>query len=113
MTDQELRQYGKNNIPHFRGVFMRNALPRKPYKKECGIVNLDNESGFGTHWVAYTIKGKDVLYYDSYGDLRPPLELIKYFGKNTCIKYNYERFQNFNTPICGHLCLKFLINNCG
>ena len=28
-------------IPHFRGVFMRNDLPRRPLKRECGILNLD------------------------------------------------------------------------
>ena len=32
---------------------MRNRLPKMPYKKECGIINMDNDSGPGTHWVAY------------------------------------------------------------
>ena len=36
-------------IPHFRVVFMRNDLPRKPLKRECGILNLDDVSGRGTH----------------------------------------------------------------
>ena len=40
-------------IPHFRGVFMRNDLPRKPLKRECGILNLDGVSGRGTHWVCW------------------------------------------------------------
>lgn len=91
---------------------MRDALPLKPYKRECGIVNLDNEIGPGTHWVAYIKKNKNIWYYDSFGDLKPPLELVRYFGgKDAHIKYNYEKYQNFNTPICGHLCLDFLINN--
>ena len=42
-------------IPYFRGVFMRNDLPRKPLKRECGILNLDGVSGTGrgTHWVCW------------------------------------------------------------
>ena len=36
-------------IPHFRGVFMRNDLPRRPLKRECGILNLDGVSGIGEH----------------------------------------------------------------
>ena len=35
----------KLNIPNFRGVLMRNDLPRRPLKRECGILNLDNVSG--------------------------------------------------------------------
>ena len=27
-------------IPNFRGVFMRDELPEKPHKTECGIVNF-------------------------------------------------------------------------
>lgn len=90
---------------------MRNALPIKSERNECAIVNLDDKDGAGTHWVAYVKRGVNILYFDSYGDLRPPAELIKYFGKAVKIFYNYNREQNFNSFVCGHLCLKFLINN--
>ena len=45
----------KLKIPNFRGVFLLDTLPKKPNKKECGIVNFDKSGGPGTHWVA-TIK---------------------------------------------------------
>lgn len=90
---------------------MRNALPQKPFVKECAIVNLDDINGNGTHWVTYIKKGNNILYYDSFGNLPPPYELIRYFGNNCDIKYNYDRDQKFNTFVCGHLCLKFLLNN--
>lgn len=97
-------------IPHFRGVFMRDALPKRgPLVKECAVVNLDDSSGTGSHWVAYRKNGANVLYFDSFGDLRPPLDLINYF-KVDQIKYNYKKYQNYNTYVCGHLCLKFLCN---
>lgn len=87
---------------------MRNELPNKPRVKECGILNLDSSENYGTHWVAY-IKNKNYYeYFDSFGDLKPPLELIKYF-RNKNIVYNYNNYQKFNTVICGHLCLKHLV----
>lgn len=87
---------------------MRDALPKKPKTNECAIVNLDKTIGPGTHWVAYKKFGNLVKYYDSFGKLPPPPELINYFGKHVQIMYNYNKDQNFNSIKCGHLCLKFL-----
>lgn len=92
---------------------MRDRLPKFPLKVECAVVNLDSSEGPGTHWVAYYKKENLVCYFDSFGNLKPPLELLDYFnirGK-TIIKYNNDRFQDFNQVNCGHLCLEFLINN--
>lgn len=88
---------------------MRDRLPAVPWTNESAIVNLDSHKSGGSHWVAYKKHGREVLYYDSFGDLRPPLELIRYF-RGCSIKYNYEREQEYNTSICGHLCLNFLHN---
>ena len=64
-------------ILSFRGVFLLNTLPKKPNKKECGIVNFDKSSGDGTHWVALYKNGKTKIYFDSYG-VQPPIEVLKY-----------------------------------
>lgn len=96
-------------IPHFRGVYMRNALPEDgPRKYESAIVNLDDKDGPGTHWVAYAKKNKKVMYFDSFGDLQPPSDLIKYLGVGSIVNYNYQKYQDYDTVVCGHLCLKFL-----
>ena len=88
---------------------MRNALPdTAPWKNESVIVNLDDESGPGTHCVCYKKRGNRVHYFDGFGNLRPPLELMQYFGDTADVRYNYERKQPPNTVICGHLCLDFL-----
>lgn len=91
---------------------MRDALPEKIRENESGIVNLDSIYGGGTHWVCYSKHGKNIFYFDSYGNLRPPLELINYFYSlgPVDISYNYERKQSMSTVICGHLCLLFLNN---
>ena len=75
---------------------------------EMAIVNLDSYTGSGSHWVCYKKKGANVDYFDSFGNLRPPIELIRYFGESVCVRYNYPSFQNLNSVICGHLCLLFL-----
>lgn len=95
------------DIPYFRGVYMRDTLPTKPRKIECGILNLDVKKNNGTHWVAYVKVNDYYEYFNSYGNLKPPLELLQYLNcKN--IMYNYKQYQSYNTSNCGHLCIKFL-----
>lgn len=88
---------------------MRDALPSAPRKIENAVVNLDSRHGVGSHWVAYAKNGNAVEYFDSFGNLKPPLELVEYL-KNCKITYNRDTYQNYNTSNCGTLCLKFLIN---
>lgn len=114
LTNIDIERFAKAlKIPNFRGVFMRNTLPKTIRQFERGVVNLDNRSGSGTHWVAYKKIKNKVIYFDSYGNLQPPLELLIYFNSSTpvTIIYNREIFQTFNSVNCGQLCLKFLIGN--
>lgn len=90
---------------------MRDKLPKFIKKNESGIVNLDTDAGDGTHWIAYTKENNEVNYFDSFGNLRPPEELIKYFlsdGSLNKIKYNYNSVQSYDSYLCGHICLAFL-----
>ena len=118
LTDRDLRKFTKW-LPHFRDVFMRDELPSYASPYECAIVNLDSGHGLGTHWVAYSKKANSIYYYDSFGNLPPPKELIEYFigrggggatnnDENINIFYNYKRNQSYNEFNCRHLCLKFL-----
>uniref|UniRef100_A0A8D9A9I4 Ubiquitin-like protease family profile domain-containing protein n=1 Tax=Cacopsylla melanoneura TaxID=428564 RepID=A0A8D9A9I4_9HEMI len=96
-----------NKIPHFRGVFCLDEIPKKPGKYEIGVVNLDKSQNRGTHWCAYVKKDNTVYYYDSFGNLRPPLELKTYLTHSK-ILYNYDTDQKYGSVNCGHLCLKFI-----
>jgi len=108
LTDQDIIKYAKKfKINHFRGVFSRDNLPKKPHSIECAILNLDISSGKGSHWVAFYKNRDIVVYFDSFGNLAPPIELQKYLKGNE-IKYNYTNYQNKNTFNCGHLFLNFL-----
>lgn len=88
---------------------MKDQLPRTPKRIECAIVNLDDSKNEGTHWVAYVIVNNYCEYFDSFGDLKPPSELMRYF-KNCNVFYNYIRYQKFNAINCGHLYLEYLWN---
>ena len=92
-------------ILSFRGVFLLDSLPKKPNKKECGIVNFDKSGGPGTHWAAWYINGKTKIYFDSYG-VRPSIEVVEYLGSP--IYYNTDQLQPAGQVFCGHLCLYVL-----
>ena len=95
----------KLKIRNFRGVFVRDELPKTPLTNECGILNLDDSKGNGTHWIAWIKRGTDKFCFDSYG-LPPPRELLKYLRGSTL--YNSERLQRDDEVFCGHLCLYVL-----
>jgi hypothetical protein len=106
LSNFELIEAAKQlHIPYFRGVFVRDGLPKKTKRKECGILNLDNSAGNGTHWVAWYKNDKYKYYFDSFG-IQPPLELIKYL--KSPIHYSTERIQPDDQVFCGHLCLYVL-----
>ena len=94
-------------IKHFRGIYSRDGL-RNKMRKECGIINLDDMSGPGTHWVCYRNINNIVEYFDPFG-LIMPNEALKYFhtsGKR--IFYSMDEIQNRNTVLCGYWCLYYL-----
>ena len=80
----------KLKIKNMRGVFVRDELPKRPKKVECGILNLDDSTGNGTHWTAWIKKnGNEKLYFDSYG-LAPLVELVEYLKRP--VLYNTEKY---------------------
>ena len=103
----------KLGIERLRGIYSRDQLPKK-IRKECGIINLDDIQGPGTHWVCYrnldSVLGKPVVeYFDPFG-LIMPNEALKYFntsGKR--IVYSIHEIQNHNTVLCGYWCLYYLL----
>ncbi|KYQ59127.1 hypothetical protein ALC60_01855 [Trachymyrmex zeteki] len=108
-TNVQLQQLANRmRIPYFRGIFMRTTLPVEGvHRNESGIVNLDNAEEPGTHWVAYAKRGIRAIYFDSFGNLRPPKEFERYLVNNV-IEYNRTHYQRYNQSNCEQLCLQFL-----
>lgn len=88
-------------------MFSVDKLPVAPRVNETAVINLALEKNPGTHWTCYKKSGHSVVYFDSFGNLPPPILLQKYL-KGCQIEYNRDRRQSFNTFNCGHLCLQFL-----
>ncbi|GFY19643.1 uncharacterized protein F54H12.2 [Trichonephila clavipes] len=61
----------KTTSPYFQGVYSRDTLP--PLQENmCAIVNSDDSSQPGTHWLALFVNDKRELeFYDSFG--QPPV----------------------------------------
>ena len=65
-------------IPHFRGVFMRDMLPLYPFNIESGIVNFNTSNQAGSHWVCNYRNQIDRIYFYSYGQITPVETQISY-----------------------------------
>ena len=67
----------KLKISNFKGCFMRDEIRNSCGNDECFILNTDESSSSGTHWVAVNIDGGTTYYFDSFG--LEPTEEIKEF----------------------------------
>ena len=103
-------------IPDFRGVFMRDTLPKVVTHKGCGIVNLNTSHQAGSHWVSFFKDGMNRrTYFDSFSQITP-VELQKYLktkkefetGK-VVIQRNTDIVQHVN--VCGHLVYLFVLTS--
>ena len=65
LTNFEIQKYYKNE-PKFNGVYSKDNLPDK-IKDGEHIINLDEYSDIGTHWVALYVSSDDVTHFDSVG----------------------------------------------
>ena len=116
LTNHDILRYASEmSIPHFRGVYMIDTLPKSGVlERECGVVNLDKSEGSGTHWVSYYKHDTVRIYFDSFGQVTP-MEIQKYlktkheFQENIAvIQRNTDIVQHINSTNCGHLCIYVL-----
>ena len=49
------------------------------------VINLDEYSDIGTHWVALYVKNNDMTYFDSFGVEHIPKKIIKIINRPTNI----------------------------
>ena len=65
MTNLEIQKYYQNES-RFNGVYYKDNLPNK-IKDGVYVINLDEFTDIGTHWVALIVKNNDVTYFDRFG----------------------------------------------
>ena len=94
-------------IKNFQKVFMLDELPDKPWIRESAIVNLHTSKQPGSHWTCYRKIKNQVWYFDSFGSIPPPPEVLHYF-RGCELFYNTLSYQTYDQQNCGQLCIRFL-----
>ena len=105
LTNFEIRNYYQNE-PRFNGVYSRDNLPK--IKDGAYVINLDEYSDIGTHWVALYVHNTDVTYFDSFGVVHIPKEIQAFIDRSLSITTNIFRIQAYNLMMCRYFCIGFI-----
>ena len=116
MNSLEIQNEMKN-YKCFKGVYPRDLLPLRHISERpiAMILNTDNSSKPGEHWVALFIEDNNQAeYFDSFG-FKPLCCEIKEFlkiNKIHSLKYNKSRIQSVFSDKCGAFCILYLKLRC-
>ena len=102
------------NEPRFNRVYSRDNLPK--IKNGACVINLDEFSDIGTHWVALYLGGaslknvnnNDVTHFDSFGVEHIPKEIKASIDRSLSIAANIFRIQAYDSIMCGYFCVGFI-----
>ena len=108
LTNLEMQRYYQIE-PRFYGAFSRNNL-RLKIKDGTYVINLDEYTGVGTHWIALFCNRSETPYFDSFSveETKHVSEEIKEFiGKKNIIA-NIFRVQANDSVMPGYVCIGFI-----
>ena len=71
LTNFEIQKYYQNE-PRFNSVYSRDNVTE--IKDEAYVINLDEYSDIGNHWVALYFHNNYVTYFDSFGVFQKKLK---------------------------------------
>ena len=109
LTNFEIQKYYQNE-PRFNGIYSRDNLSERSsteIKDRAYVINLDEYSDTGTHWISLYEQNNDANYFDIFG-VQHILKEIKTFIKNRSIKTNMLRIQAYDSIMCGYFCIRFI-----
>jgi len=101
---------GMIGVP-LHGVYSKDELIDIEPLIGCYVVNLEDSTEGGSHWVAVVINESYVSYFDSFA-VRPSddvKEFISRYVKNQDIQtiYNLQQIQEYRSVLCGYYCIYF------
>ena len=88
-------------ILNFNGVISRDQIP---ICSNSGyyIVNLNDTTQPGSHWVVLNLKPDIIEYFDSFG-INAPMELVNLSNRlNVNYLYNSTQYQDLMSVLCGY-----------
>ena len=110
----EIQKYYQNE-PRFNGVYSRDNLPK--IKDGTYVINLDEYSDIGTHWVALYVQNNNnnVTYFNSFDVEHIPKEIKTFINcplssalQNKNTKTNIFRIQAYDSIMCEYFCMGFI-----
>ena len=109
ITNFEITKYYENES-RFNSVYSKDNLPNK-IKDGVYVINLDEYSDIGTHWIALYVKNNGIIYFDSFAVEHIPKEIIKFIGStslNKNIITNIFKIQTQDSIMCRYFCIGFI-----
>ena len=106
LTNFEIQKYYQND-PKLNGVYSRDNLYDK-IKDGAYIINLNQYSDIGTHWVALYVNNNDVTYFASFGVEHILKEVKAFIDHYLSITTNIFRRQAYDSIMCGYFCIVFI-----
>ena len=98
-------QRSSKNEPRFNGVYSRDNLPK--IKDAAYVINLDEYSDIGTHWIAFHAPNDSATYFDSFGVEHIPKEIKIFVNKSTFVT-NVFRIQAYDSIMCRYFCIGYI-----
>ena len=71
------------------------------------IINLDEYSDIGTHWMALYVNNKTLTYFDSFGLEHIPKEIKKFINNKNIIS-NIFGIQAYDSVLCRYFSIGFI-----
>ena len=105
LTYFEIQKYYQND-PRFNRVFSIDNLP-KTIKNGAYLINLDEYADVGTHWIAWSCRKSEIVYFNSFDVEHVPAE-IKEFAGNKNAEANIFQVQQNKSIMCGYFCIGFI-----
>ena len=94
LTSFEIQKYYKNK-PRSNGVYSRDNL--RKIKDGAYVVNLDEYSDIGTHWVALYMQNNNnsFIYFNSFGVEHIPKEIKEFINRGSLNSSTAHRPSSF------------------
>ena len=85
--------------------FFQEIICLKKLNDGAYVINLDNYTDVGTHWIAFFFCNKsEIVYFNSFGVEHVPEEIKELIRDKT----NIFRVQANDSVMCGYFCIGFI-----
>ena len=101
----EIQKYCQNES-RFNGVYSRDNLAK--INDRAYVINLDEYSDFGIHWVALYVHNDDVTYFGSFGVEHIPKWIKAFINFPLSITTSIFKIQAYDAIMCGYFCIGFI-----